>query len=55
LGAAYVAGLQAGVFSSLDQINQKWQVDLIFKPEKDDGWRERQYAGWKNAVERTKS
>ena len=55
LGAAYLAGLQAGIFSSLDQINQKWQVDMIFKAEKDDGWRERQYAGWKNAVERTKS
>tara|TARA_Y100000739_G_scaffold42969_1_gene32625 strand:- start:1013 stop:2488 length:1476 start_codon:yes stop_codon:yes gene_type:complete len=55
LGAAYVAGLQGGVFSSLDQINKKWQVDMMFKPKKDDGWRERQYAGWKNAVERTKS
>ena len=55
LGAAYIAGLQAGVFSSIDEITKKWQLDQAFKPAKDDTWRTAQYKGWKEAVERTKS
>ena len=55
LGAAYIAGLQAGVFSSIDEITKKWQLDQAFKPAKDDTWRTTQYKGWKEAVERTKS
>ena len=55
LGAAYIAGLQAGVFSSIDEITKKWQLDQAFKPAKDDAWRTIQYQGWKKAVERTKS
>ena len=55
LGAAYIAGLQAGVFSSIDEITKKWQLDQAFKPAKDDTWRTAQYKGWKKAVERTKS
>ena len=55
LGAAYIAGLQAGVFSSIDAITKKWQLDQAFKPAKDDAWRAIQYQGWKKAVERTKS
>ena len=30
LGAAYLAGLQAGVFESLDDISQLWGSDLKF-------------------------
>ncbi|NKB32930.1 MAG: glycerol kinase GlpK [Pseudomonadales bacterium] len=55
LGAAYVAGLQAGVFSSIEEISQKWQLDQAFKPAKDDDWRNKQYSGWKTAVERTRT
>lgn len=55
LGAAYVAGLQAGVFESLDQIREKWQLDREFKPEKPDSWRSARYAGWQEAVARTRS
>lgn len=55
LGAAYIAGLHAGVFSSIDGITQKWQLDQAFKPAKDDSWRDKQYAGWKTAIERTRT
>ncbi len=55
LGAAYIAGLHAGVFSSIDEITQKWQLDQAFKPAKDDSWRDKQYAGWKTAIERTRT
>ena len=51
-GAAYVAGLQSGVFASLEQIKQKWQIDKAFKPTKDTNWRENQYLGWKHAIQK---
>jgi len=55
LGAAYVAGLQAGIFTSLDQIAAKWQLDQGFETQKDDAWREKQYKGWLDAVSRTRT
>lgn len=55
LGAAYVAGLQAGIFASLDEISEKWQLDQRFEPGKDASWREKQYAGWLDAVSRTRT
>lgn len=55
LGVAYLAGLQAGVFDSLDTISTKWQLQKSFIPTKDSDWRKRRYAGWLDAVERTKS
>ena len=55
LGAAYIAGLQAGVFSSIDEITKKWQLDQAFKPAKDDTWRTTLSKGWIEAVERAKS
>jgi len=55
LGAAYLAGLQAGIFSSLDAISERWQLDRRFTPVKDDAWRNRRYTGWLDAVARTRS
>jgi glycerol kinase len=52
LGAAYLAGLQAGVFSNLDDITQHWQRNRAFTPEPDSGQRDQLYAGWQNAVTR---
>lgn len=55
LGAAYLAGLQAGVFSSLDHIAKGWNLDRTFAPARDQAWRERRYRGWLDAVARTRS
>lgn len=55
LGAAYMAGLQLGLFSSLEEISEKWQLQQAFKPAKDASWREQQYQGWQDAVARTRS
>ncbi len=54
LGAAYMAGLQYGLFQSLDEIADKWQLDQAFSPAKDAAWRNQQYGGWLDAVERTR-
>ena len=55
LGAAYVAGLQAGIFESLDEISAKWQLDQRFEARKDNAWRAKQYDGWLDAVSRTRT
>ena len=55
LGAAYVAGLQAGLFSSVEEIAAKWQLDRSFQPQMGEQWRESQYRGWLDAVDRTRS
>lgn len=52
LGAAYLAGLQVGVYSSLDEISDLWEMNADFRPEMDNEQRERLYDGWKHAVAR---
>jgi glycerol kinase len=55
LGAAYAAGLQAGLYESTDTIAAQWQLDTQFSPQCEDQWRETQYNGWIEAVKRTRS
>ncbi|AOY88553.1 glycerol kinase [Marinobacter salinus] len=52
LGAAYLAGLQTGVFESLEQISKLWECERQFHPAMGPALRESLYAGWLDAVER---
>ncbi|WOI11156.1 glycerol kinase GlpK [Thalassospira lucentensis] len=52
LGAAYLAGLQAGIYRDLGHIAENWHMDAEFKPELEGGRRNHLLAGWKNAVKR---
>lgn len=52
LGAAFLAGLQAGVFSSIDDLTQCWTSDSVFTPRLSKQERDKAYDGWKEAVER---
>lgn len=52
LGVAYLAGLQVGVYDSLDEISQLWRMDSCFLPKMAADKREKLYAGWKRSVER---
>jgi glycerol kinase len=54
LGAAYAAGLAAGLWDGLEALRANWGVDRSFAPQWDAGRREAGYRGWKRAVERTK-
>ncbi len=54
LGAAYLAGLATGYWSSLDEMRQNWQVDRVFEPSWSEDKRESGYAEWKKAIERTR-
>jgi len=53
LGAAFLAGLGADVWSSLDELADVWQLDRRFEPRMDAPERERLLAGWREAVHRS--
>jgi len=55
LGAAYLAGLQIGVFRSLDDISQRWQSERRFSPQWPKQKRDHFYAGWLAAIEHVKT
>ncbi|MNZ60960.1 Glycerol kinase [compost metagenome] len=54
LGAALLAGLACGFWSSLDELKNKAVIERVFEPQCDETRRARLYAGWKKAVERTR-
>lgn len=55
LGAAYLAGLQAGVYGSVSDIAVAWTLDRRFEPQMPARRRETLYAGWRAALNRTRS
>ncbi|WP_430459747.1 glycerol kinase GlpK [Thalassolituus sp. LLYu03] len=55
LGAAFLAGLQCGVYDDLSQLEALWQHDQAYRPALADEQRERLYKGWLSAVERVRS
>jgi glycerol kinase len=53
LGAAYAAGLAVGFFGGLEELAALWAEGRRWLPAMEVDERERLYAGWKKAVERT--
>ena len=49
MGAAYLAGLAVGYWSSLDEIQQQWKVERIFTPSAESHSKEL-ISGWQKAV-----
>ena len=52
LGAAYLAGLGAKIFSNQKDIAERWALDRRFTPAMRKGERDHLYVGWRNAVSR---
>jgi glycerol kinase len=50
LGAAYLAGLAVGFWSSKQEITQRWQMGQSFEPKMTEEKRQHLYTGWKKAV-----
>jgi len=55
LGAAWLAGMKAGVYPDADGFTESWALERRFTPEMDETRRETKYAGWKEAISRTLS
>ena len=53
LGAAYAAGLAAGVYGSLEDLKANWRVDKQWEPAWSEDQRAGGYSQWKKAVDRT--
>lgn len=53
LGAAYLAGLSAGICPDIDGFAAAWQRDRRFEPQMERSARERKWQGWRDAVART--
>ena len=54
LGAAYLAGLAEGVWSTCDEIAEHWTLDAEFTPRASAGAANQRYDGWRRAVERSR-
>lgn len=50
LGAAYLAGYQTGIFTSLEDLAARWHCQAAFEPSMDTDQREHLLAGWHTAV-----
>ena len=55
LGAAFMAGLQIGVYKSLKDISKNWQVDRTFHPRMKSSNRKKLIKGWDKAITKTLS
>ena len=54
LGAAFLAGLGTGVWSSTDDLRQTWQLDRRFDPKADRAGADACHACWIEAVNRSR-
>jgi glycerol kinase len=55
MGAAFLAGLSTGLWTSSQQVEQLRHSEKVFQPQMDDNERLRIYQGWIDAVNRVKS
>jgi|TARA_B110000261_G_scaffold161865_1_gene204214 glycerol kinase len=55
LGAAYLAGLQVGIFDSINTIAKNWQSESKFKADMDESKRSLLLANWHKAVRKVTS
>jgi glycerol kinase len=54
LGAATIAGLAEGVWSSLDELAARWETDRLFEPQLPTELADATYAVWRRAVEKAR-
>ncbi|HEY8875174.1 MAG TPA: glycerol kinase GlpK [Desulfosporosinus sp.] len=54
LGAAYLAGLAVGFWSSKEELASHWLLDRRFEPDMEEEKRAKLYKGWLKAIERSK-
>ena len=55
LGAAFLAGLDTGVWDSTEDLRETWALDRRFEPQGDREAADAAHAKWRDAVERSKN
>ena len=54
LGAAWLAGLAEGIWSSTAELSESWELDAEFAPRAPASVADRRHAGWLRAVDRSR-
>lgn len=54
LGAAYLAGLAVGFWTSQEDVKDNWLLDCRFDSKQSSEWRDKAYSGWQKAVNRSR-
>ena len=52
MGAAYLAGIQCGLYKSIDDLADLWKTDYIFEPSKDSERTNEDYRRWLDTIEK---
>ncbi|GGW84073.1 glycerol kinase GlpK [Alteromonas halophila] len=52
LGAAFLAGLQAGIYENIEDIRHNWREEQVFTPRLTKAQRDEAYSGWQESVAR---
>ena len=52
MGVAFLAGLQSGLYQSLEHIQELWQLDREFTPQMDSLQKDKLLNGWSDAIQR---
>lgn len=55
LGAAYMAGLEKGIWKDMADIQSHWKLEREFSPQMDDARRSKNITGWRKAVDAARS
>lgn len=55
LGAAWLAGMRAGIYPDQQGFAKAWNIERRFEPAMEPDLRNQKYAGWKDAVRRTRA
>ena len=50
MGAAYLAGLAVGYWTSKEDVIKNWQIDCVFTPKMEEEKRKKAIRGWRKAV-----
>ncbi|GAA5091758.1 hypothetical protein GCM10023337_17950 [Paenalcaligenes hermetiae] len=53
LGAAYLAGLSAGVYAHVDELQHLWQIDRVFEPSISREQAQELMHKWNHAIRQT--
>lgn len=53
MGAAFMAGIQTGLWSGVEEISGIWKTERVFTPKMKEEQSRKLYSGWKKAVERS--
>jgi glycerol kinase len=50
LGAAWLAGMKAGIYPDMDDFSKSWCLDRRFEPKMEKQVREEKYSNWRRSV-----